>query len=233
MEIAGSRPSFHGRLPFFVDGPQRPGGGEQERGLRLPSRADAVEPVPACRLPYLVFAFHVDQEHVPSDHGAVDAADAPCALPCVDGAGLDGAAGPLACVQGRSAGGDASWTGADGRAYPFVHRVERLRRSFLVAGVDPFVHGVSPHVGLFSGCGPARRMCGPALVVCVRRQIAGCWGAAGANPSVKAGCGWVCGPVAFHGSLAGVVGCWGCGWAMGWFGCGVRPANPLSRGALS
>lgn len=74
-------------------------------------------------------------------------------------------------------------------------------------------------------------MCGPALVVCGRRQIAGCWGAAGANPSVKAGC-LVWAPVAFYGSLAGVVGCWGCGWAMGWLGCGVRPANPLSRGAL-
>ena len=36
-------------LEPFPDGPQRPGGGEQERGLRLPSRADAVEPVPACR----------------------------------------------------------------------------------------------------------------------------------------------------------------------------------------
>ena len=48
-------------------------------------------------------------------------------------------------------------------------------------------------------------MCGPALVVCGRRQIAGCWGAAGANPSVKAGC-LVWAPVAFHGSLAGVVG---------------------------
>ena len=97
------------------------------------------------------FAFHVDQEHVPSDHGAVDAADAPCAQPGVDGAGLDGAAGPLACVQGRPAGDDLARLRADGRADPLVHRIERLRRSFLVAGVDPFVHGMSPHVGLFSG----------------------------------------------------------------------------------
>lgn len=48
-------------------------------------------------------------------------------------------------------GGDLAWLRADGRADPFVHRIERLRRSFLVAGVDPFVHGMSPHVGLFSG----------------------------------------------------------------------------------